>query len=76
MNELAHQIMLSFLAETKAKVLLSGYDNELYREALKNWNVDRTTTTDEAGRKRMEYLWANYDFPQDNTLFYGGGNDS
>ena len=76
MSGFKHSIMLSFLEGTKAKVLLSGYDNELYREALKGWKVDRKLTTDEAGRKRMEYLWANYDFAQEDTLFYEGGNDN
>jgi DNA adenine methylase len=72
MNDFDHQLMLSFLAETRAKVLLSGYDNELYREALKGWYVDRTSTTDEAGKKRMECLWANYDFPNESGLFDKG----
>jgi DNA adenine methylase len=74
MSELDHSIMLSFLEGTKAKVLLSGYDNELYREALKGWNVDRKFTTDEAGRKRMECLWANYEFQREHGLFTEGGN--
>jgi DNA adenine methylase len=75
MSDVDHQLLLSFLGETKAKILLSGYDNELYREALKGWNVDRKMTTDEAGRKRMECLWANYDFQNESCLFSkGDGN--
>jgi DNA adenine methylase len=72
MNDFDHQLMLSFLEGTKAKALLSGYDNELYREALKGWKVDRKMTTDEAGKKRMECLWANYDFSNENSLFSKG----
>jgi DNA adenine methylase len=74
MSGFDHSLMLSFLEGTKAKVLLSGYDNELYRDALKGWKADRILTKDEAGRKRTECLWANYDFPDENGLFGKGGS--
>jgi DNA adenine methylase len=74
MSAFEHSLMLSFLEETKAKVLLSGYDHELYRENLKGWKADRRFTADENGRRYMKYVWANYDFPGGNGFCYGGGN--
>jgi DNA adenine methylase len=74
MSGAEHGLLLSFLKTSKAKILLSGYDNELYREALKDWQTARKFTTDEAGNRRTECLWANYEFQREHGLFREGGN--
>jgi DNA adenine methylase len=71
MSDCEHEVLLAFIVASKAKILLSGYDNDLYREYLQDWNVEKIATTDEAGKKRIECLWANYEFTHDNSLFCG-----
>ena len=42
-------------------VVLSGYDNELYREMLKGCHVESYANYTQAGSKREECLWMNFE---------------
>lgn len=58
-----HEELLAALLKAKGKVILSGYDSELYGTRLKKWR--RATKTVKAhltnsGQKRLEVLWMNY----------------
>lgn len=64
-----HENLLNICMRTKCMVLLSGYDNDLYRKQLtrKNgWykNLIRTNTRDTSGKdySRTEILWTNSHF--------------
>jgi len=61
MNDEAHIALLEKAVSSKAKIIISGYNNDLYQKYLKGWNVDTTIVFDESGNKRTEYLWYNYD---------------
>ena len=68
--------MLDLVAKSKAKIVLSGYESELYDEKLPGWRKDttetRTTSTDTA----TETIWMNYDPPVKQFSIYdlaGGG---
>ena len=55
-----HLELLAFVKTLKGKVVISGYRNETYDNALKNWNrVDFIAMADGA-RKRTESLWMNF----------------
>ena len=60
-----HKNLIDILLKTKAKVLLSGYDNEQYeRLCIKGWeridfNVN-TITNKRVPKKKIESLWKNY----------------
>ena len=56
-----HERLLELLLETKSKVVLSGYDNPLYDEKLKEWQTDEMETTAQQGLKRKEKIWFNYE---------------
>ena len=71
MNGKDHTALLEKTAASKAKIIISGYDNDLYQKYLKGWNVDTTTVFDEGGNKRTEYLWFNYGIIQ-RELFKEG----
>jgi len=45
----------------KSKVMISGYDNELYRDILSGWITFSTRTEAEKGLSRTETVWLNYD---------------
>jgi DNA adenine methylase len=60
MNSSAHAALLEKAINSKANIIISGYDNELYQKYLVGWNVDSTSVFDEGGNKRTEYLWFNF----------------
>jgi len=73
-NELKDDIhinMCNIIASMKSKVLISGYDNEIYNDILKNWNkvynkkkkAGSTAGRNGFGSYRQEVLWMNYDVP-------------
>ncbi|MGC4018383.1 MAG: DNA adenine methylase [Muricomes sp.] len=59
-----HEELLLILREHPGKVLLSGYDNDMYNDILSGWNKVQKDTRAEGGRKRTETLWMNYDIGQ------------
>lgn len=56
-----HIQLLEVVKKHPGKVLLSGYDNDLYNEILNGWNKMKKQTQEEGGLKREETLWFNYD---------------
>lgn len=50
-------------------VMISGYESDLYNEYLKGWRKEYKETVAEAGRKRVEVLWMNYEQYRQNNLF-------
>jgi DNA adenine methylase len=59
---------LRLINESKAKIIISGYESELYNSRLKRWNMDKIITFDTVSNKRTECIWMNYK-PDTNYLF-------
>ena len=55
-----HKELLQVLSAHPGKVLLSGYDNELYDSLLPEWHKVQKATQAECGLRRTETLWMNY----------------
>ena len=69
-----HLRLLNLLVSINARVLLSGYDSETYREHLQDWNVHVFQAKAHDGL-REERIW--YNFPKPAKLHdyrYMGGN--
>lgn len=64
MEDQDHVELLEALREHPGKVLLSGYNNDLYNDLLPGWRKVQKSTQAEAGIKRVETLWMNYDAGQ------------
>jgi len=60
-EEQGHIELLEILIEHLGKVLISGYDNPLYNDMLKDWTKEYKSTTAERGFKRTEVIWRNYE---------------
>lgn len=56
-----HKELLSLLAEYKGSVILSGYQSKLYDDMLPDWYKIHFEANAEAGAKRTETLWMNYE---------------
>lgn len=63
-NEMSDQDHIELLEEvtsSKAKVMISGYDSELYDFYLSNWKKVQVAARAQNNRRRVETLWMNYD---------------
>jgi DNA adenine methylase len=63
MTDDEHIELLKTISEHKAKIMISGYDNEIYREYLNNWNKESIMANTEKGGKAIETIWMNYEPP-------------
>lgn len=64
MEDCEHEDLLKTLVKHPGKVLLSGYENEMYTEYLSGWKKAHKKTRAECGVTRVETLWMNYDADQ------------
>ncbi len=55
-----HEELLAELLQSKAKIMISGYDSEMYNEYLKHWNRVEMKSCAEHGKPRTEVVWMNY----------------
>lgn len=62
MDDRAHSRLLTVLQGLPCMVALSGYDNLIYRSALKDWRVIRFSAMTRGGLA-TECLWMNYPAP-------------
>lgn len=60
-----HEELLKAAVDHPGKILISGYDNEMYNDYLSGWRKAYKDTTAEGGLKRREVLWMNY---RDNQM--------
>lgn len=65
MSESQHIIMLGYALLQKGKVIISGYDSDLYNNLLKDWNKESIEIANHSGQnkkkqKRVECLWKNF----------------
>lgn len=60
MTNADHEELLHTVSDHEAKIILSGYDNELYNDYLKDWWKIHKPTRIERGRIKTETLWMNY----------------
>lgn len=61
MTEGEHIELLQELNQSKAKVLISGYECELYNDLLTGWKKMQILTRAQGGAERTETLWLNYE---------------
>lgn len=61
MTDEQHEELLSLIKDHPGRIILSGYDNDLYNSYLPEWNKRHKKTQAEAGISRTETLWLNFD---------------
>lgn len=64
MPDREHEELLDIALNHKGRILISGYENDMYNSYLKGWNKASKETTAERGLKRTEVLWMNYQIDQ------------
>lgn len=63
MAEAEHAELCDVLLSIPCKIMLSGYENELYNSKLKGWRKETIPTTNRAGHKVTETVWLNFPEP-------------
>lgn len=55
-----HEALLQELRKSRAKVMLSGYENSLYDRYLNGWRKEQIAARAQNTGLRVETLWMNY----------------
>ena len=61
MSDQDHMELLEAIVDSKAKIMISGYDCELYDFYLGNWKKVQIAARAQDNKRRVETLWMNYD---------------
>lgn len=51
--------LLEIIVSSKAKIIISGYDNAMYNEILKGWKTDTTMSQTTSAEMACEKIWMN-----------------
>jgi len=68
-----HEELLKLITCSKARIIISGYESELYGKYLGGWRMEQTTAKDQAGNRKIECIWMNYPDSQSSLFSQGGG---
>ena len=63
-----HEELLKILLQSNAKIMVSGYESEMYNEYLKDWNKATFGSCAEHGKPRTEVVWINYHLNRQMSL--------
>ncbi|MCM1494716.1 MAG: DNA adenine methylase [Bacteroides sp.] len=55
-----HVELLEKILKHPGKVMISGYESDLYKRMLKGWSFESRLTRAERGVERREFIWMNY----------------
>ncbi len=61
MTDADHEELLKIILQSKAKIMISGYESEMYNEYLKGWHKEHFASCAEQGKPRQEIVWTNYE---------------
>lgn len=64
MNDSDHEELLKAAVASKAKIMISGYESDMYNDYLKNWKKCTFQSCAEYGGPRTEIIWMNYQIGQ------------
>ena len=69
MDDVDHAELLDMLESHSGRVLISGYDNSLYNNRLRDWHREETICYSQVSSKRREVLWMNFKPERQMSLF-------
>lgn len=61
MTDADHEELLNVLLKSKAKIMISGYESDMYNDGLKDWNKVCFKSCAEHHGTRKEVIWMNYE---------------
>lgn len=61
MTDSDHEELLKKILRCKAKIMISGYESDMYEEYLQGWRKECFASYADGGRPRKEVVWMNYE---------------
>lgn len=61
MTDADHKELLEVLRKSKAKIMISGYESDMYNDYLKDWHKVCLKSCAEYNGTRLEVIWMNYE---------------
>lgn len=65
LDDAGQRSLLDLVTSSKAKIIISGYENDLYNASLEGWRKDSTISQTTSGDIAHETIWYNYDPPHE-----------
>lgn len=60
MSDADHEELLKLIPKSPAKIMISGYESEMYNDYLRGWEKRQFQSCAEGGSVRTETVWMNY----------------
>lgn len=64
-----HEELLRIITASDAKIMISGYETEMYNDYLREWNKAQFSSCAEHSGNRTEVIWMNYELNRQMNLF-------
>lgn len=69
MTDSEHEDLLKLVLKSKAKIMISGYESDMYNNYLSGWHKEYFQSCAEHHGTRREVVWMNYEQNQQLSLF-------
>lgn len=63
MDDTGQRELLDLIVRSRAKIVISGYESEMYNTALTGWHKDSTMSQTTSSEMACETIWMNYEPP-------------
>lgn len=60
MTDAEHEELLQTITQSRAKIMISGYETDMYNDYLSGWDKRQFSSCAEHGKPRVETVWMNY----------------
>lgn len=60
MTDAEHEELLQMITKSRAKIMISGYETDMYNDYLSGWEKRQFSSCAEHGKPRIETVWMNY----------------
>lgn len=60
MEDIDHEALLKTILKSKSKIMISGYESDMYEDYLSKWKKRTFMSCAEGGSPRKETIWMNY----------------
>lgn len=60
LDDEGHERLLDALVEHKGPAIISGYDNDLYADKLREWHREETVAYSQVASRKKEVIWMNF----------------
>lgn len=69
MTDDEHRKLLDLISNSRSKIIISGYDNDIYNGELSGWETDSTMSQTTSAEMACEKIWMNYKPPNRQITF-------